>query len=761
MLALALLAVAYTLKSVNEHEPLVRWFFWRYAAVYGLTLLFGLACFATGHTLLTWSCRKDPMAVAERVLFDVAAGVVGFGIATFLVGVLHGLGGVYFWALPATLIAIGAPMLVRDVRGMRDEWRRTRTRAPMSTITALAVGLGAIGLLFVYLPILSPENISFDSRWYHLAIAEHYVAAGRIGPFPEGWHLGTLPHLGSWIYTWAMACPVLDLHGRLALAAHMEFFLFLGTLAAVPLLVARLTCRHDVRGTWAVFFLFPGLFLYDSSLSTGADHILAFWAIPVALAAHRFVCAFTPGRAVVLAVAVAGAGLTKMQSMYLLVPAALYVVVHVGLALRARRERPRRMAFVLGVPFFGSLLLLTAAHWLANAIWYHNPVFPMLASVFPSKPWRTELVGSLFDGGWTPAGELSTRLLETLLSPIKFAFVAHDWAMFHRDVPVFGFLFTLSLPLLLLLRRSGKIWVLTAGVFVGVMVWFWTYHQDRYLQALLPWMVVVTACVFIGAWNTGRPARIGVVAMIAVQLIWGGDVPFISTRLGRDNAMMKAMHTLSSTFRGDETDRIDPRTGWEKVSAALPASSVALLHLTQLRLGLEHPVVTDNPRWNAALLPGQLEGPRAAWQQLRDWGVTHMILGGDRCEPDDLNLRSELATHDLALNSNAGTQWVDGKNIVTLSAQEPRRTSFGDVFFSGCTTRGRVPWSEIDHTVAIDGTYPGWTNPNLPTVTDQMFDGLQYAVIDDRCSIAIPSSVSAQWQRVSRWKQVSLWVRKE
>lgn len=762
-MTLAVIAVAYSLRFLNQREPLVHWLFWRYAAVYGLTLLFGVACFCAGHALLAWPCASDPLPQGERTLLDVAAGVLVFALGTFLVGLARGLGGVYFWAWPALLMAAGVPLLVRDGWGMLAAWRRARARPrpPLSTAAAFAIALGAIGLLLVYLPILSPENISFDSRWYHLALAEHYVAAGRIAGFPEGWHLGALPHLGSWLYTWALACPVLDLHGRLALAAHLEFFLFLCTLAAVPLLVARLTGRTDARGTWAVTFLFPGLFLYDSSLSTGADHVLAFWAIPLALAALRFARGLTPGRAVTLAVVCAGAGLTKMQSMYLLVPTAVCVVGVAVLAIRKHTHPVRRLAFVLGVPWLGSTLLLTAAHWLANAVWYHNPVFPMLSGVFPSRPWRTELVGTLFDQGWTPVGSTLERLWDTALSPLTFAFVAHDWSNFHRDIPVFGFLFALSLPLLPWLPRSRRIWVMTGGIFLGVMVWFWTYHQDRYLQALLPWMVVVTASVLIGAWNSGAPARIGVLALLALQLVWGGDVPFIATRMGRDTPTVKAMHTLSSTFRGDEKERIDPRTGFEKVSAALPDSSVVLLHVVQLRLGLEHPVVTDNPRWTAAPLLGQAEGPAAAWRQLRAWGVTHLLFHGDRCEPDDLNLRSELATHDLALNASAEVQSVDGKTIVKLSAQGPRRTEFGEVFFAGCNTRGRLPWAEVDRTVALDATYPQGANPNLPAVTEAMFDGLAYAVIDDRCPIALPASVAGPWHRVAHWKQVQLWVRKD
>ena len=57
-----------------------------------------------------------------------------------------------------------------------------------------------------------------------------------------------------------------------------------------------------------VFFLFPGLFLYDSSLGLGADHVLAFWAVPLALAVRRLLHRPTSaGRAMLVGLMMAGA----------------------------------------------------------------------------------------------------------------------------------------------------------------------------------------------------------------------------------------------------------------------------------------------------------------------------------------------------------------------------------------------------------------------------------------------------------------------
>ncbi|MBN2575911.1 MAG: hypothetical protein JXP73_15195 [Deltaproteobacteria bacterium] len=761
VLAVAAIAIACTLWFLDRLQPLANWLFWHFAVIYGFVLFFGVACFCAGHALLAWPCRNDRMAPAERWLLDMAAGVLVFAVGTFLVGIAHGLGSLYFWLFPSALILLGLPFVERDGGNVFFDWLRARSRfrqAP-SLAVLVATGFGAIGLLLVYLPLLTTENIAFDASWYHLAIAEHYVAAGRIAAFPEGWHLGSIPHLASWLYTWALASPVLGEYGRLQLAAHIEFFLFLLTLAAAPLLVARLTGARQARGTWAVFFLFPGLFLYDSNLSSAADHVLAFWAAPLALSALWFVGTFRSKRAVVLAVACAGAGLTKVHGIYLLVPTALFVLGCGAIRVVRRQASLRRLVFVFAVPLLGSFLLLTASYWLANTIWHHNPFYPLLPDVFPSRPWRIEHPGGMVDPGWRPHGSLAHRLAETLLSPLSFAFVPHDWTTFHRNLPVFGFLFTFSLAMLPFLRRARRLWVLGLGTVLGLLIWYWTYHQDRYLQALLPWMVAVTAAVFVRAWNMGLPARIAVVGLVALQLVWGGDIPFIPGRYSDHTGIEKSIRFLSSTYRNDIENRFDTSSEFKQVGLVLPRDSVVLLHLLQMRLGIGRPVVTDNPRWTSVPFLGSLAGPAAAWQQLRGLGVTHILFKSDRCKPEDMDLQSELATHYLAHFASDRAEEVDGKIVVALSKHAPAPTAFPEVLFSGCSTRGRVAWHTLNATFAADRRSPSEPAPDLPAVGEDLFAGLECAVIDGRCRIDLPEAIASEWRKVTEWKQVQLWMR--
>ena len=63
------------------------------------------------------------------------------------------------------------------------------------------------------------------------------------------------------------------------MALHLEFTIFLWTLVGVAAAVNWMA-REGVRGAWAVYFLFPGIFVYDGSLGGASDHYLALFVVP-------------------------------------------------------------------------------------------------------------------------------------------------------------------------------------------------------------------------------------------------------------------------------------------------------------------------------------------------------------------------------------------------------------------------------------------------------------------------------------------------
>src|SRR6185295_2774536 len=168
-----------------------------------------------------------------------------------------------------------------------------RSRPDPIATAVIVFGVLCLGLL--YLQAMTPDALDYDPRWYHLTVAQDYAREGKIVPFPADYPK-CYPHLASLVYTWGFLVPGLNDPLRWMLALHNEFCLFLWTLVGVAAGVAWLVEKARVRGAWVAFFLFPGIFLYDSHIGGGADHVVAFFAVPLFLAALRAASDLSPRR---------------------------------------------------------------------------------------------------------------------------------------------------------------------------------------------------------------------------------------------------------------------------------------------------------------------------------------------------------------------------------------------------------------------------------------------------------------------------------
>ena len=610
-----------------------QWLFWIYLRVILLAVVMTIACLSAGHLALLRLFRTV-LPIREQLFFSFALGLLIFGLGVFLLGIAHALVGIWFWLWPLICAAAGGPALARTLgrlrRHIRDFDRRRKAAERRCSPSAIAVSaFGTAGALLLYINILTPLNVGHDARWYHFAIAEHYAAAGGIFPFPEGFFGGAFPHFASWLYTWAFLSPG-DLFFHMELAAHIEFVVFVATLAGLPILVRWILHGRRSPQAWAAVFLFPGILLYDSSLAGAADHVLALWALAVLLALRRLWPTFGRAPSALFALLAGAAALTKYQSVNELAFPALAYLGCAGTALWLSahgklRLSPRAVAGSFGL-VTGILLLVFSPHWLKNLVFYGDPFYPFLRRVLHDHPWAPGAVAGFTRPGWTPTGPLSSSMVEALSTVVSFSFVPHDWPNFHGTVPVFGSLFTLSLPSLLLLRRTRRAWVVAGAALTGVFVWFWVFRQDRHLQSLLPWMAAVVAAVLIRLWKTGAAVRVAVATMVGLQIVWGGDVYTFPTHPNLWRAPVQAaVDLVSSGYRRDWSHRFDTGSEFEALAPALPRRSKVLIHESEKRLGTGAMVVSDARGVQGAIDYGALPSPRAIWDLLRSFGVTHLI----------------------------------------------------------------------------------------------------------------------------------------
>jgi hypothetical protein len=739
----------------NTREPIATWLLWPYAAFWAATLIWLGCCVSVGHAALRpWPTLRLPFR--QRLLFDLALGVLIFAVGLFLLGLCGLLRTPFFYAYPLVLGAIGLRGLKRDLARARRHFRAARTRShrPPALLRGGAFVLGTLGFTVLYLSIMVPENAAFDARSYHLPIAEHYAAWGGIGRFPEGWFAGALPHLASWLYTWPFTLRTVNLFAHVELSAHLEFALFVATVLSTPLLVEALLPGRRAPGSWALFFLFPGLFLYDSSLGLAADHVLAFWAAPLALALARFLREPSDrARGALVGLMLAGAALTKYQSIYLLVPIGLAVAFGV---VRALWRSPNRARVLAGPAALGlAFIIATAPHWLANVVWHGNPVYPMLRQLFHSRPMVPGWPGTTLDPGFEPTGTLFQKLRETAAAVFTFSFIPHDWPIFHRDVPVFGFLFTLTLPILLFAPDARRARALAAATLLGVFIWYWTYHQDRYLQALLPWMVACTAVALRLAWSAGASARLGVCLLVALQLAWGNDVPWLPTHamLG-DVPAIRALRLLSSTFRGDVQSRLQFDTGFAALDKTLPKNAYLVLHEEYLRLGLNRRAIQDSLRLQAGIDYTQLARPDRVDDLLKSLGATHLAWSRATSPNREIPVSGELVFFGYALRYSEDRHDVGGFEVARLPARRPPAREPGTVAYLGCGSGLDVSLSDIDRVVAAGGTGAGPGDPGA------LVAAAEFAVVEARCQARVTPQDMAPFIEAPHWGDFTLWVRR-
>lgn len=671
-----LLGAALLLGIVQRHYPLGHWLLFRYLGYWVAALVCLAGCLALGHLTVRWLLGPGGRWL-EHLTLAFAVGLFEFELVLFLAGLAGLYGTACFLLVPLAFLAAGGRSLARWVRRVRRLSRgRLRARAGSSVGRFAIQAFGCLVLLMVYLPLLTPRNVHFDSYWRHMALAETYVASGGIAPFPEGWAFGASPQFGSLLYAWAFMLPLGGLFDRMELCGHLEYVFFLWTtLAGIPAVVRRLVRGADPRIVWVARCLFPGFLLYDSNLSAGVDHISAVFAAPLFLIGLRMWRKPGPRTGLLLGALIAAAACTKETAAVLLTSMPILLVA-AGVLLKRTR------GWLTGALTAGAAsVLLWSPHWLKNLLFYGDPLYPSLHSVFAARPWYD---GADYVYRWvfrplqlrTPTADLS-GLLDSLWTVISFSFVPHDLLPFHGAVPVFGSLFTLLLLCLPFLHGTARIWFLTAWVHAGVFLWCWVNQEDRYLQVLMPWMAAVTAAVMHLVWRRfGAAARGTLALLVGVQIAWGSDVYFFPTHAMLGTAPIRVVaEMLGQGYERKYEERFRTHVDFMRgLGREVPHGGRLLIHNEHGLLGSGAPVAVDAYGEQFGIDYGTLAAPRAVHEKLRQLGVTHVAWVRGRGYRE-IPLADEIVFQEFAARYTAAQRDVEHFRVGALPADLPRATA--------------------------------------------------------------------------------------
>lgn len=750
-------AAYFFLRFVNDFYPIAQWLFWTYARVWCCVLLFGAACLVCGWWLLA-QILDSPPRLSTRLLLAMAIGVLAFYCLMFLFGITQLYSSATFYAIPLLMLGLGAPRALRDARRMLHRLRPLGFKAlrPRSFVEIVAAVVVGTALLAIYLPMLLPRNLHADAHWYHLPIAEHYVAAGGIVRFPEGWYVGVYPQLASILYTWVFLASG-DLFFHVVLCLHLDFFLFLATVAGVAVLAAKMLGVRRFPAAAAAMFLFPNLYVYDSNVNGSADHILGFWAVPLALTLLRLNRRFTVREGVLAGLMTAATAVTKYQGCFFVAPAVLFVI---ALTLRHRRLGPM-------LAWAGCAALISASHWLKNLIYYHDPFYPLLYNYLPLTPFHEGAASTFhaayWDPRWLAKGPLPDKLWAAFKTLFTFSFVPNDFD-WHGQRPTFGSLFTLLLPVLVLTKSPLRVWLLTLATYLGIFIWYLTSHQDRYLQALLPWMAICVAVLLARAKMQGRLMGLAAAALVVVQVIDGLDVYFIRTHAMIGDSPIRAVSSLlSDGHRKIYDERRVLTSTFEKVGSLLTSDTVLLQHTVMAKLGLGVRVVADGTGWQGAIEYLDHESPIATDSLMRSMGVNKVIRYGD---PGGVN--PDEAARELVF-----MRWLGCYGSYERQVNEAKLTNLRHDPVDGplAAEPTRIAWLDCE-VGGRRGIYtPRGLSLGLPleSFNDQTFhqspvqavDGANALILRESCSYSNEwsSALSGTFARKMNAGSVSLWVR--
>jgi hypothetical protein len=742
LVLVALLGSGYVLAGIfHAQSPLQDWLFWRYLGVWVGATAFAAASISVGN-LIVRRLSEDEEPASGHFTLSFATGVFAFFLLTAAVGFLHGFGKVTFVLIPCALFAVGFKQLRRDVALLRERARDGRWLS-LTPFEVAAFAVGLLGLVVIYLGVLVPDNASYDARWYHVAVAEHYAAAGGIIRSVEGNVTVTVPQLASVLDSWAFCMPGGGLFEHYELAAHLELVMLLGTLPGVVALVRYLVPGVRARWAWLAMLAFPSLFVYDSSLHGGADHVAALFAIPAYLSMIRAWKELRLRACLLLAISVSGLLMSKYTAAAAAAGPVLAITLRgLWLTVGQLRARPRRPSALYGLlATLGAGLALTTPHWLKNLIWYGDPLYPMLHHYLKVRPWNGD--GDFFfavyqEQQFVPTGSLSHKLLGMLKALYDHSYALYNWSDFHGNYPVFGSLFTFSLVALPFLRGTRRTWGLVLLTHLGVIVWYWVSDAERYLQCLLPWMAASVASIGILAWRSGWPARVGVVGLTGLQLVWGSDMVFwpLHRMTGKSPIGMANDFFARGYGKGGES-RSKPFEDFAALGRGLPPRSKVVVHHEHLHLGLGTMVVSDSTRMAYGINYGELGSPAAVHALFRSYGVTHVVWE-PRAVYGDESVAGDLVFHTYAASwTTVGRS--GSRHIASLPSQPPEPREATAFVFScdGSYPSGLYPLSALRlSTYSLRGKTTRYPKPQVPYTVGDAVPRAGYAVINEGCASA-------------------------
>jgi hypothetical protein len=253
--------------------------------------------------------------------------------------------------------------------------------------------------------------------------------------------------------------------------------------------------------------------------------------------------------------------------------------------------------------------------------------------------------------------------------------------------------------------------------------------------------------------------------IVALQVVWGGDVYFFQTHAMAKSPIKKVVDILSSGFTRDYEERFKVQTRYQAIGAAVPKGSRILFHEHNMHLGVGTESLLDKHQWQLGLDYAHAGSPEGVRKLLVSVGATHVYFIPGRSDTID-TLAGDIIFHEFVTNHATDSRRVGGGTLVTVP-KEPSSRLFRDrAVVLSC---GRAPFPGLYELSAL--AVPPYgpdkdrfgraerTGSDLESALSWLPE-VDFVVLDTGCAKRPPEELLGDFEQLFERKVHSVWRRK-
>jgi hypothetical protein len=275
-------------------------------------------------------------------------------------------------------------------------------------------------------------------------------------------------------------------------------------------------------------------------------------------------------------------------------------------------------------------------------------------------------------------------------------------------------------------------------------------------------MAAATAAVMALAWRQGIAARIGVGALLALQVVWGADVYFMPAHAYLGVPAKAVIDLFSRTPGKANNNRLSFAEPFVGVGKQLPRGAKLLIHDFHPHVGVGVPTVADCPYHQGGISYARTPSPREVYDQLKSYGVTHLAWRNTQPrEPD--TLAGEMVFLNFVQRYGGAAKSVEGWLLSTMPAAPPPPGRAPDpVLVFTCNNKGLKPGlyhlADLAIPALVRRRDPRPFAPSEGDVTP-LLQQAQAIAQDSACS-GLPKTAEMSFLKVGQRDPFAIWIRR-